>query len=241
MSQYRDDAPIVSDDVFTVSLPTHHVSPSSDISNQGVLWSGTAISLSFVLFRVFIRIRAFQKLFVDDALVVLAWLLLLTTAVLWSIEKSALYLQYDVTNGVVALTPDVSKSLRDFNWSATALEITFYLCLWSIKLSFLMFVRRLGEHVTGLRLLWWLVAGLVITSFFTCIGVIPYRCLIPPLEVLNGTSHRTLHIAKRKLINYRQTDALPHTQTGVVGQTFITRALLTLSRMQLVSLGYEDI
>ena len=139
-------------------------------------------------------------MFADDALVVLAWLLLLTTAVLWSIEKGALHLQYDVTNGVVALTPDVSKKLRDFNWSATALEISFYLCLWSIKLSFMIFVRRLGEKVTGLRLFWWVVTGLVVISFFTCIGVVPYRCLIPPLEVLNGTSCQYILIAKLQLI-----------------------------------------
>ena len=127
-------------------------------------------------------------MFADDVLVIVAWLLQLGTAVLWSVEKGGLYLQYGVTNGDIAVTSDVSKKIRDFNWCAVVLEAMFYACLWNIKLSFLIFIRRLGEKVAGLRLLWWLVTGLVVASFFTCIGVIPYQCLIPPLETLKGVS-----------------------------------------------------
>ena len=48
---------------------------------QGVVWAGVAVSLVFLLIRLFARCKGFKKLFVDDAFVIFAWLLALLTAV----------------------------------------------------------------------------------------------------------------------------------------------------------------
>ena len=37
----------------------------------------------FVAFRILVRIRVFRRLWVNDGLVILAWLLLLISVVLW--------------------------------------------------------------------------------------------------------------------------------------------------------------
>lgn len=65
-------------------------------SHWDTLWGATAITALFVMFRVFVRIKVFRKLWADDALVIFAWLLLLITAVLWQTQFEALYTQFEL-------------------------------------------------------------------------------------------------------------------------------------------------
>ena len=154
--------------------------------DQGVLWGGTAISLCFLIFRFFVRFKSFHKIYADDYLVLAAWLMVLATAVLWQTQISAMYLNYGLANGVVLPTPEVIADLNTFYKSSLAIDVLFDSCLWSVKLSFLLFFRRLGDRVQGQRTWWWCVLWFTIATYFTCIGTVPYQCLARSVQFIFG-------------------------------------------------------
>jgi hypothetical protein len=53
----------------------------------------------------------------------------------------------------------------------------FYACLWSIKLSFLLFFYRLGvSSIPKLHWHWWGVTVVTILCFLGCFAALPYYC-----------------------------------------------------------------
>lgn len=60
--------------------------------------------------------------------------------------------------------------------------VFFYTSLWAVKVSFLLFFRRLGHNVMGQKVIWWCVFALTLASYFVCIGDIQYSCLTAPPE-----------------------------------------------------------
>lgn len=60
--------------------------------------------------------------------------------------------------------------------------IFFYTGLWSVKLSFLIFFRRLGQNIDKQKYLWWPVLFFTLATYFVCIGDIPYKCLVGSLD-----------------------------------------------------------
>lgn len=58
------------------------------------------------------------------------------------------------------------------------LTILFYSTLWLVKLSFLMFFRRLGSKVKGLKIWWWFILVVTVLTWAACIADIDYQCLV---------------------------------------------------------------
>lgn len=90
----------------------------------------------------------------DDGLVILAWLLLVISAVLWQTQVDALYTQFQLLSQSVLPTPEVYRKQTMYFRSLAAMIVAFYTCLFAVKLSFLFFFRRLGAKVQGQRT-WW--------------------------------------------------------------------------------------
>ena len=82
--------------------------------------------------------------------------------------------------------------------STVAVIYFFYSSLWSIKISFLIFFRRLGTNVKHQKLLWWPVFAITLATYFICIGTIQYSCLIRSFEYL------ATHCAKPSAASYQQ-------------------------------------
>ena len=156
----------------------------SSLQCQGFLWCGTAVSLCFVLFRLFVRVKAFRRLYWDDFLVVLAWVFFFATAVIWQTQHVGVYYQFALSSGSVLPTPAVLSALLNGQRAQLAVLVMFYSCLWAVKLSFLIFFRRLGQKVRGQKIWWWCVTGLTITTYITCIGTIQYPCLVGDLQYI---------------------------------------------------------
>lgn len=150
--------------------------------HQGFLWSGTALSLCFLAFRLCVKLRAFRKLYVDDYLVVLAWLIKLTTSILWQIKLPAMYEQYAVQSGQKPITPGFFERDAVFLRYIVPLNILFYSCLWAVKISFLVFFRRLGSNVRNQKIWWWFVLILTILAWVACIADIRYQCALGSIE-----------------------------------------------------------
>ncbi|KAF3014342.1 hypothetical protein E8E15_003701 [Penicillium rubens] len=65
----------------------------------GVLWALTGTSFLFVIFRIYAQLASFRQVFLDGYLVVFAWVIMLTAAVIWQVEGKVLYELYAISAG----------------------------------------------------------------------------------------------------------------------------------------------
>lgn len=145
--------------------------------SKGIYWGGVVITAIFFAFRIYVRLKAFRRVYSDDLLVLAAWLMLLTSAIIWQFDKESLYEQMELTSGQLLPSAGfehrVEKALR-----GSLVEIVFfYSSLWSVKVSFLIFFRRLGHKVKGQKQLWWFVLIVTLASYIVCLSLINYNCL----------------------------------------------------------------
>ncbi len=163
------------------------------------------MSLCFLLFRLFVRIKSFRKLFWDDFLVVAAWGMLLGSAVLWQVEAPTLYEQYAVEAGQEPFSLEFIDRDTAFLHTIVPSTILFYSCLWTIKLSILIFFRRLGSKVTGQKIWWWCILGVTILTWVACVADIDYKCSLSSFAfiICESTSVSAFLADSWKLIAHR--------------------------------------
>ena len=148
-------------------------------SDKGFLWAGVAISFGFFMFRIFVRVKVFRRLFPDDALVLAAWLMMIAYAAIWQWCGDQLYLSVAVASGKLLMPPpDFLDQLETFLHGLFVAYYMFYTCLWSIKMSFLLFFLKLGHNVRRQKTLWWSVFAFTIASYAVCLGLVDYSCLL---------------------------------------------------------------
>ena len=145
---------------------------------QSIMWGGTALSLCFLSFRIFVRLRYFKRIYVDDILVLAAWMMLLASSVIWQTQQTHLYNQFMLSAGQIEPTAATLAAVQSLMRANLAVIILLLSCLWSVKVSVLVFFRRLGQPVRGQNIWWWFVTVFTIISWVTCIGVLQYRCLL---------------------------------------------------------------
>ena len=175
----------VSQDAFIVSpfLPSQSACrlplPRASVDVlQTVLWAAVAIGFLSFLIRVIVRLKAFHKLFADDPLVLFSCVLLLTNTITWQVVKGDLYLNMAVSAGQLYPPPaDFPRRTERYLRASVAIIMFFYTGLWAIKLSFLVFFKKLGENVRHQTLIWWSVLAVTCASYFACLGTIEYKCL----------------------------------------------------------------
>ncbi|KAG9230371.1 hypothetical protein BJ875DRAFT_158403 [Amylocarpus encephaloides] len=142
-----------------------------------------AISLLFVSARLAIRIHTFGRLWFDDLFVVIGWLLILATAVIWNFAHRQMYLSSKVTSGELSPFnyPDIISDGEHYLRSSAAVLILFYSSLAAIKLSFLLFFKRLliGVNNRLLVVQWWVVFAITIITWIASLADNPYECLTP--------------------------------------------------------------
>lgn len=142
----------------------------------------------FVVIRIFARLKTSKKLFADDTFVILALILALASAVIWQIFVKYMYEMLAVAYGSQP-GPNFATDFEHYSKASAAVVIFFYSTLWAIKISFLIFFKRLGKNVGRQKLLWWPIFGFTMATYFASIGVIPYNCFMDSLdEVLRNCS-----------------------------------------------------
>lgn len=144
------------------------------------------MSLCFLTFRLVVKFRSFHKLYADDYLAAFAWVTLLGSAILWQIQAPTLYEQYAVSSGEAIPTPGFLERDAVFLRCLAPFLILFYTCIWTVKLSFLMFFRALGTNVGGQKYWWWCVLIITVLSGAACIGDNHFQCLINSIEYIYG-------------------------------------------------------
>ena len=157
---------------------------------QRVSWSALALSTCFVLLRAWAHWKTFRRFFLDDFFVLLTWIIVLVSAILWYFAAPSLFEAVDVTSGRLSVTqaPNLMHDVVYFARTALIINILFYAGLWSIKMSFLIYFRRIlvGTHYRRLYTHWWVVFTLTIVTWVICIGDLPYDCFVNSFRNLNG-------------------------------------------------------
>lgn len=151
-------------------------------NHQGVIWSGLGISVLFVSIRLFARFKVFGRLYADDAIVIFALSLALASAIVSQIFAESLFQLMLVLGGRRLPSPSFVADSEGFLKASLAVIIFYYSTLWAIKISFLVFFKRLIKNVRRQELMWWPIFGFTMATYFVCMGIIPYNCLVSPLQ-----------------------------------------------------------
>lgn len=149
------------------------------------------VSFLFITARLLIRLRTFGQLWFDDLFVVIGWLFIFASTIIWHFAEHAMFLSTEVSAGLLSPLdyPDYIPATEHYLRSSVAVIILFYSSLAAIKVSFLLFFRRLlnGVHVKGLVIQWWVVLAITIITWIASIADIEYKCLAPSFITIATT------------------------------------------------------
>lgn len=152
---------------------------------QGISWGLFAFATILGLLRCAIRYKTFHHFHPDDFFAVFAWMLALAHSIIWQCTVSGLYLNNRVTSGLLwPLPPDFVERSETFLRSSAACQFIFLTSLWSVKLSFLCFFRRLYLDMGRLMRIWWVFVAFTFATWAVSIGTIQYWCLVRPLTYI---------------------------------------------------------
>ncbi|KAH7130796.1 hypothetical protein B0J11DRAFT_603180 [Dendryphion nanum] len=134
---------------------TPKVSPGAFI---GIIWAMTTFSLLFLPARLYARFKTARRFYWDDFFVVFAWILLLAITASCTAFNSVTYDIMAIGAGKKKFPPNVRVITMQFSRLFTIIPMIFYAGLWSIKIAFLLFFRRLGtQSIHSLNRHWWIV------------------------------------------------------------------------------------
>lgn len=178
----------IPESVFIVRIPhlSNKFAAHVYLFFQGVLWALTGTAFVFVLFRLYVQLAYFHGLFIDDFLVILAWIIILTAAVIWQIYGRHLFQFNRVLSGQESLTLSALLQYHTFMHSLAPLQILFYTALWCIKFSFLSFFYRLSCRIKPLCLWWVIVVVITAGVYIASVADIEYKCSFGGLEYVMG-------------------------------------------------------
>lgn len=130
--------------------------------------------------------------YADDFLVLAAWVMLLASSVIWQTQLTPLYNQFKLSAGQIQPTAAILAAEQTFLHANLAALILFLSCLWSVKVSILLFFHRLGYKVRGQKIWWCFVAGFTILTWAICISVLQYSCLLGSVDYILGELIRSI-------------------------------------------------
>lgn len=113
---------------------------------------------------------------------ILSLCLLLATTIIGQLCVGYIYNMVAVGNGDAMPSPDFMSETTTGLRSFAVLMVLNYVGIWLIKINFLLFFRRLGNHVKMYRMLWWFVVIFNLAAGVIVIGTVDFKCLMPPAE-----------------------------------------------------------
>lgn len=139
------------------------------------------------MFRLCVKFRSFRRFYSDDFLVIAAWAMMLANSILWQIYRPALYEFYAIQSGKKPFTSGFVDRYMPFLHNIVSFTVLFYTCIWTVKLSFLLFFRRLGSRVRGHTIWWWCVLVITVLTWVACVADIQYKCVLSSFIYVVGT------------------------------------------------------
>ena len=174
-----------------------------------ILWAGLAISFCFLAFRGYVRLKIFGRFFLDDILVLSAFLIFLANVILYQVMLPTVYLLihvYEVveTEGLTAIPPDFPAKLDFFFHAHMASNFAFWCCLWAIKASFLAFFRKLGHNVARQNVLWWCALSITVIGFVINFAIWDYKCSVGNIPVSTSKCSPVSCVPSWRVLNFTQ-------------------------------------
>src|SRR6186713_658398 len=123
---------------------------------QGVTGAMTGVAVIAFCVRTFIRARIVKQIGTEDFLLVFAILCLITNTVLFYLTLEDQYEAYDImSNGpygprLLTFIDKLPKSKK----IGDAIATIWWLCLFSVKLAYLFFFRKLIDRLKAFKI-WW--------------------------------------------------------------------------------------
>lgn len=135
---------------------------------QTIIWLVVAIAILFAIFRFAIR-YTLRKLLYDDLAVAVAWLLLLSLAIMYKHAIPIMFELDKVAKGEEMLTQSFLRvRAPTFLKLQFAIIVLFWTTIWTVKISFLIFYWSLFTGLEDHRRGWWVVAGFTALGYFLC-------------------------------------------------------------------------
>ncbi|CAP93371.1 Pc16g07010 [Penicillium rubens Wisconsin 54-1255] len=160
----------------------------------GVLWALTGTSFLFVIFRIYAQLASFRQVFLDGYLVVFAWVIMLTAAVIWQVEGKVLYELYAISAGTKPFNLEFLPRYDIFMRFNAPLQILFYSALWCVKFSFMALFYRISAKVKSLRIWWYVVLFCTGSVYIASVADIEYKCSFGGLEYIITQCPQLHHI-----------------------------------------------
>ncbi|KAH8672762.1 hypothetical protein BGZ60DRAFT_514373 [Tricladium varicosporioides] len=157
----------------------------------GCLWSSMAVSSIFICCRFGIRIKVFGRLWFDDLFLFVAWLMIIASTILWQNSYRVLFL---LSRWVDEELMPVSEAELEYSRHVIlGIEIMYNFSITAVKMSFLLFFRRLlyKVDIKWLSIWWWVVCFITLGALVTSIGDGQYKCLVGSIEQIQASCPET--------------------------------------------------
>ncbi|KAK4168776.1 hypothetical protein QBC43DRAFT_106231 [Cladorrhinum sp. PSN259] len=147
------------------------------------IWSFAGVTLIFLSVRLYARVRGPRRIYWDDAFIILTALIILATAILWQMTADNMYYVMAVVAGVRQYDgSDLLGDLARFLRGAAVAMTLYHISLVTIKVSLLLFFRRIGEHQDRLRYVWWPVMVFTLATGVAMLANFQWSCFFGDYE-----------------------------------------------------------
>ncbi|KAF1999552.1 hypothetical protein P154DRAFT_381605, partial [Amniculicola lignicola CBS 123094] len=203
----------------------------------GIVWGGFTIATIFVGCRAGLRFRTFRRFYIDDVFVLVAWVMVLASTILWQCLADSMYFINAVARGVQMPPSDFAERSESFSKASIALMVLFYSALWSIKLSFIFFFRRLYVNMGSWTRFWWITLTITIAAWAVCVGNVDFKCLMSPLaeKPLRCRTDSAIKFSKNTLMVNCMLDILTDTLILLIPMVMLWK--VRISRRRKLALG----
>lgn len=143
--------------------------------DQAICIVGIVVTISILVFKFFVRLKKQHQLLEDDFAIFIAVALYISVAAAYIADIRYMYPVMDFLSGEIPFSPSLYDSyagMMRYNW---AVNILFWSVLWSVKISLLLFFRRVMLRTTYMTW-WWLILAFTCATFLGCIVTLFTAC-----------------------------------------------------------------
>lgn len=134
------------------------------------MFSLLAVAIVAAAVRIFLRIRRFHRLDIDDGFLALAVVTLIASAGVIHASRSLLYVQVRLSLGLITQkTPALLEELFHYHKLEETASVLLWTSIFAVNFSFLFFFRSLIQRVRRLEIWWYVVVGIEVLAACTCI------------------------------------------------------------------------
>jgi hypothetical protein len=160
----------------------------SPAAYQYVTLSLAGLATAISLYRTYLRLSRFRRLDLDDFLLLFATATVIGAAVYGVTLKDLIYQQVYVSLGAEPITVAILDNIPSYARSLDVAGGAQWFSIYGTKVCYLLFFRKLGDRVRGLRAWRWGVTTLVIVSGLLSVFLVIYVCPASSAEEIYGKS-----------------------------------------------------